>query len=135
MVINNDHLYCGFKVDGAWKTAAYNYGNHRLGEDFDGAIDRDTSASGIKLTEGQGTPQTYNHCGFTLWFSSPDDMVDKNRCYYICNYDNDGNDQRTVLGGGSYDGTDVERALSGIRFFGSTGDLTCGDFRLYGMKQ
>lgn len=125
-----------FKLDGSYRTGStYYYKTTAVPSDSDAYNAFNSSAgASIDMTGYNVSNANSEHdMNFTLYIHNPSSTTKRKIIYWQGGFWNTGGNIITVNGSGSYEGTADTSALTGIRFFGSAGNIS-GTFRLYGIK-
>jgi hypothetical protein len=125
------------KIGGSYKTDAYYQSWRNLGRS--GTSGWDTSNHTTMTSSGYGVPDGFGNAageaGYgTVWFSSPD-STDNNKGIIVQSGWQRSSDGSFVLGkaGSSYSNSNA--ALTGVRFYMGSGNITSGTFTLYGLTK
>ncbi len=128
---DNVALLARFKVSGAYQTANYMWASDRISSAGASAPAGSASASSIQIIEanvGNTTSDTLSGWGV---LSSPADAVRPKIFSFTATFLNGVfYDER---GSGTYTGSNA--AVTGLQFLASSGNITSGEFKLYGFKK
>ena len=125
--------YIRLKVGGSYQTSGYDYhGIISIASAATYGGISGTSADFIRLSASTGSASGEG-MDCTLFFSSPDSTASYKRVYSTGILHEDSGVVRMTYAVGSYTG--ATSALTGVRFYFQTGNITSGTFTLYGLKK
>ena len=129
---SGESLYCRLKVDGSYDTSSYRY-HAILNDDSETSYNytKSQNASWIRILPALGN-STGQNAEFVARVTQPAITTNTKMITYQGSYVDGSNRVGWILGAGDYSAS--QNALTGVRFIMSSGNITSGVFRLYGVK-
>lgn len=129
---SGESLYCRLKVNGSYDTSSYRF-HAILNDDTETAYNytRSSNASWIRIMPALGN-STGQNCEFVARVTQPALTTNTKMITHQGSYIDGSNRVGWILGAGDYSAS--QAALTGVRFVMSSGNITSGVFRLYGVK-
>ena len=128
-------LFIRLKVGGSYQTSSYQYHSNYSRSSANTYAGDSSTSQGYIDTNATGAGNASNESGYNVkvYFSSPDSTSTFKGVTVIGDcYASDGNSV-TMLSVGHYEG--AATALTGVRFYMSTDNISSGIFTLYGLKK
>ena len=130
---SNPTLHCRLKIGGVYVTADYPY---HVDVSNNGSVSyagiAANAASEIVMTRGLAADASYS-VDFVMYVQMPTSTTQEKAVFWTGRYRRLTGDQEKSFGMGTYTGSTA--ALTGVRFFTSTGNLVSGYVRLYGIAK
>ena len=120
----------------AYRTSGYRESSSRHG--VGGARDDyvNTSATSLQILGGSGANESLNAGNrggnAIVYIPNPSDTGEKTQIWWQGGYHSNGNEQQSVIGTGCYDSAAED--LDAVRFQMESGNISTGNFALYGLK-
>ena len=129
----NPTLHCRLKIGGSYVTADYPY---HTDVSNSGSVSyagiAAAAASEIVMTRGLAADASYS-VDFVMYVQKPTSTTEEKAVFWTGRYRRLTGDLEKSFGQGAYTGSTA--ALTGVRFFTSTGNLVSGYVRLYGIAK
>ena len=119
-------------VGGAYKTDSYyNYFNREFNSGGSVGIEDAKTGSYFRImNDGTGSSTGENANGELIIFT-PSDTTEKKSCYWNCSHTRNDGEMCRSLGTGNY--SNGESAMTGLKFYMSSGNIDTALFKLYGI--
>ncbi len=137
-VTTDSELHMLTSTDGgsSYHTSGYRYSLHCFGVGSADDSQQYTSASELAILKGTGSNESLQsgnrggHC--FVYIGNPSDASEKTHIHWNGGFHTAGNEQMTVNGSGCYDAAAED--LDAVRFQMESGNISTGNFALYGLK-